>query len=49
MAVEMEDHVIVIEAPLLEERSDAVIGLIEEEFPGKPIRYVVTTHFPRRP
>ncbi len=45
MAVEMEDHVIVIEAPLLEERSDAVISLIEEEFPGKPIRYVVTTHF----
>ena len=45
MAVEMEDHVIVVEAPLLEERSEAVIALIEESFPGKPIRYFVTTHF----
>ncbi len=45
MAVEMEDHVIVVEAPLLEERSEAVIEVIEESFPDKPIRYFVTTHF----
>ena len=45
MAVEMEDHVIVVEAPLFEERSVAVIGMIEEAFPDKPIRYFVTTHF----
>ncbi len=45
MAIEMEDHVIVVEAPLLEERSTAVIGMIEESFPDKPIRYIVTTHF----
>ena len=45
MTVEMEDHIIVVEAPLLEERSEAVIALIEESFPDKPIRYFVTTHF----
>ena len=45
LAVEMEDHIVVVEAPLLEERSDAVIAHIEETFPGKPIRYLVTTHF----
>jgi glyoxylase-like metal-dependent hydrolase (beta-lactamase superfamily II) len=45
MAVEMENYVIVVEAPLLEERSEAVIGLIEESFTDKPIRYFVTTHF----
>ena len=45
VVVEMNDHIIVIEAPLYEERSAAVIKSIEEMFPGKPIRYVVNTHF----
>jgi glyoxylase-like metal-dependent hydrolase (beta-lactamase superfamily II) len=45
MAVEMADHIIVVEAPLFEERSLAVIKAIEERFPGKPIRYLVVTHF----
>jgi glyoxylase-like metal-dependent hydrolase (beta-lactamase superfamily II) len=45
MAVEMSDHVVVVEAPMFEERSLAVIKAIEERIPGKPIRYLVVTHF----
>jgi glyoxylase-like metal-dependent hydrolase (beta-lactamase superfamily II) len=45
MVVEMADHLVVVEAPLYEERSLAVIGAIEERFPDKPIRYAVVTHF----
>ncbi len=45
LVVEMADHLIVIEAPLYEERSQAVIAEIEARFPGKPIRTIVATHF----
>src|SRR5437867_1594931 len=45
MAVEMKDHVIMIEAPFFEERSVAVIKAVEEKIPGKPIKYLVVTHF----
>lgn len=45
MIVEMKDHVVVVEAPLFEERSLAVINAIKKEVPGKPIKYVVVTHF----
>lgn len=45
MIVEMEDHLIVVEVPLSEERSLAVIDAIEERLPDKPIRYAVVTHF----
>ena len=45
MAIEMKDHLIVVEAPLYEERSAAVMKALEEKFPGKPIKYVVVTHF----
>lgn len=45
MVVEMKDHLVVVEAPLYEERSLAVIKAIEEKFPGKPIRYLVNTHY----
>jgi len=44
VAVEFEDFVTVIEAPLNEERSLAVIGAVETLVPNKPIRYVVNTH-----
>ena len=42
--IEMRDHLVVVEAPLYEERSQAVIKTIMERFPGKPIRYIVQTH-----
>jgi glyoxylase-like metal-dependent hydrolase (beta-lactamase superfamily II) len=45
MAVEMKDHIVVIEAPLFEERSLAVMKALEAKIPGKPIKYVVMTHF----
>jgi glyoxylase-like metal-dependent hydrolase (beta-lactamase superfamily II) len=44
MLVEFEDFVTVIEAPLNEARSLAVIEEIGRLVPGKPIRYVVNTH-----
>jgi glyoxylase-like metal-dependent hydrolase (beta-lactamase superfamily II) len=45
MIVEMEDHLIVVEAPLFEERSIGVIEAIAARFPDKPIRYIVMTHY----
>jgi rhodanese-related sulfurtransferase/glyoxylase-like metal-dependent hydrolase (beta-lactamase superfamily II) len=44
VAIEQGDHVVVVEAPLNEERSLAVIAKVKETFPGKPIKYVVNTH-----
>ena len=45
LAVEMKDHIVVIEAPLFEERSVAVMKAIETKIPGKPIKYAAMTHF----
>ena len=44
VAVEFADHVAVIEAPLHEERSLAVIDEVYRLIPDKPIRFIVTTH-----
>lgn len=44
VAVEFRDFVTVIEAPLNEERSLAVLGEVSRLIPNKPIRYVVNTH-----
>jgi glyoxylase-like metal-dependent hydrolase (beta-lactamase superfamily II) len=44
VAVEFRDFVTVVEAPLNEERSLAVIDEIGKRIPGKPIRYLVNTH-----
>jgi glyoxylase-like metal-dependent hydrolase (beta-lactamase superfamily II) len=44
VAVEFADHVVVIEAPLDEQRSMAVITELKKLIPSKPIRYVVNTH-----
>ena len=43
--VVFKDHVVVVEAPLNEERSLAVLAKIAEIAPGKPVRYVVPTHY----
>jgi glyoxylase-like metal-dependent hydrolase (beta-lactamase superfamily II) len=44
VAIEMTDHVVMVEAPLDEARSLAVIAKIKETIPNKPIRFVVNTH-----
>ena len=44
IAVEFRDFAAVIEAPLNEERSIAVLGEVNRLLPNKPIRYVVNTH-----
>jgi glyoxylase-like metal-dependent hydrolase (beta-lactamase superfamily II) len=44
VAVEQRDHIVVVEAPLNEERAEAVIAKVKETIPDKPIRYVVNTH-----
>ncbi len=44
VAVEFRDHAVVIEAPLNEERSLAVIGEVNKLIPNKPIKFVVNTH-----
>jgi len=43
-AVEMSDYIVLIEAPLGDGRTNAVIKAVKETIPNKPIRYVVATH-----
>ena len=44
VAIEFQDHIAVIEAPLNEERSLAVIEELMSLVPTKPIRFIITTH-----
>jgi glyoxylase-like metal-dependent hydrolase (beta-lactamase superfamily II) len=44
LAVEFKDYAVVIEGPLNEERSIAVIDETHRLIPNKPIEYVVNTH-----
>jgi glyoxylase-like metal-dependent hydrolase (beta-lactamase superfamily II) len=44
VAVEFSDHIAVIEAPLNEERSLAVIAEVKKLVPKKPVRYLINTH-----
>jgi glyoxylase-like metal-dependent hydrolase (beta-lactamase superfamily II) len=44
VAIEMQDHVIVAEAPLNEARALAVLAEVRTLIPGKPIRYVIVSH-----
>ena len=44
VAVEFSDYSVVVEAPLDEERSLAVIEEVQKLIPNKPIRFVVNTH-----
>ena len=44
VVIEMKDHVIVVEAPLNDERAIAVIAEARRLAPGKPIRAVINTH-----
>jgi len=44
VVIEMKDYVIVVEGPLNDERAVAVIAEARALVPGKPIRYVVSSH-----
>ena len=44
VAIEMNDHLIVVEAPETEARSLAVIDALKRAIPNKPIKYLVNTH-----
>jgi len=44
VAIEMDDHVIVYEAPLSSARGEAVIAAVKKTVPGKPIRTVINSH-----
>ncbi len=45
LAIEMADHLVVVDAPLYEERSQAVLAALAKKWPGKPVRFLVSTHF----
>ncbi len=44
VAIDQRDHIVLVEAPLNEERSQAVIAKVKELIPNKPIKYLVNTH-----
>ena len=44
VAIEMPDHLILVEAPLNDARAQAVIDHVKGLVPGKPIRTVVNSH-----
>jgi hypothetical protein len=44
VAIEMKDHVIVVETPLNDDRAGGVITTVRELVPIKPIRYVIASH-----
>jgi len=44
VAIEMADHVILVETPLNDARTQAVIDRVKTLAPGKPIRTVVNSH-----
>jgi glyoxylase-like metal-dependent hydrolase (beta-lactamase superfamily II) len=44
LAVEMRDHIVVVDVPNNEARGTAVLAKAKELIPNKPIRYVVTSH-----
>lgn len=45
LIIERPDHLIVVEPALYESLAQAVIAQIKSRFPGKPIRYVIASHF----
>jgi glyoxylase-like metal-dependent hydrolase (beta-lactamase superfamily II) len=44
VAIEMRDHLVLVEAPLGDGRTQPVIDAVKALAPGKPIRYVVNSH-----
>lgn len=44
LAIDQADHIVVVEGPQNEARSNAVIAKAKETIPNKPIRYLINTH-----
>ena len=44
VAIDQRDHIVVVEGPQDEARSNAVIAKVKETIPNKPIKYLVNTH-----
>lgn len=44
LAIEMRDHIVVVDVPNNEARAAAVLAKAKELIPNKPVRYVVTSH-----
>ena len=44
VAVEMKDYMVLVETPLNDARSGAVIEAVKKLAPGKPIRFVINSH-----
>ena len=44
LAIEMKDHIVVLDVPNNEARAVAVLAKAKEAIPNKPIRFVVTSH-----
>lgn len=44
VAVEASDHIVMVDAPLSEARSIAVMEAAKKAIPGKPIKYLINTH-----
>lgn len=44
VAIEMKDHLVLVETPLNDARSAAVIEQVKHLAPGKPIRYAINSH-----
>jgi glyoxylase-like metal-dependent hydrolase (beta-lactamase superfamily II) len=44
LAIEMKDHIVVVDVPNSEARAAAVLAKAKEIIPNKPIRFVVTSH-----
>ncbi|HEY9107332.1 MAG TPA: MBL fold metallo-hydrolase, partial [Roseateles sp.] len=44
VAIEQRDHLVLVEAPQNEERSEALLAKLKAQFPDKPVRTLVNTH-----
>jgi glyoxylase-like metal-dependent hydrolase (beta-lactamase superfamily II) len=44
MAVEFKDYVVMIEGPLSNQRTNALVAETHKLFPNKPIKYLINTH-----
>jgi glyoxylase-like metal-dependent hydrolase (beta-lactamase superfamily II) len=45
LLIEQEDGLVLVDAPLYDDRGAALAGYIQRQIPGKSIKYVVASHF----